>query len=62
VDLFASAFGPVVALRASLEPDPARLAALDARLAVFAAEENTGEPEGSAAYVYEYLLVVARRR
>ena len=62
VELFASAFGPVVALRASLEPDPARLADLDERLAAFAVAENTGEPGGPAAYAYEYLLVVARRR
>jgi ubiquinone/menaquinone biosynthesis C-methylase UbiE len=61
VELFRTTFGPVVALRASLEGDP-RAAALDRDLDDFAARSNTGAPDGPAEYPYEYLLAVARKR
>jgi len=59
-ELFAETFGPLVALRAGLEP--AGVAALDRDLHDFAARENTGPTGGPAEYRYEYLLVVARTR
>jgi ubiquinone/menaquinone biosynthesis C-methylase UbiE len=61
VELFRTAFGPVVALRASLAGDP-RAAELDRDLDEFAARSNTGAPGGPAEYPYEYLLSVARKR
>jgi ubiquinone/menaquinone biosynthesis C-methylase UbiE len=61
VELFRTAFGPVVALRASLAGDP-RAAELDRDLDEFAARSNTGAPGGPAEYRYEYLLAVARKR
>jgi SAM-dependent methyltransferase len=60
-DLFKRTFGPVVALRADLAPEPARLAAFDAALADFAARANTGRAGGAAEYPYDYLLIVARK-
>jgi ubiquinone/menaquinone biosynthesis C-methylase UbiE len=60
VEFFRQTFGPLVALRASLEPE--RVAALDRDLDEFAVRENRGSPEGPASYPYEVLLVVARRR
>lgn len=59
-DLFREAFGPVVAIYADLDDDPARLAALDRDFLDFAVRANRGAPDGTAAYAYEYLLVVAR--
>lgn len=60
-EFFKETFGPVVATYASLSDDPVRLAALDRDFLEFATSCNTGAPEGPAEYVYEYLLVVARR-
>jgi ubiquinone/menaquinone biosynthesis C-methylase UbiE len=57
-DFFKQTFGPVVALYESLEPE--RRAALDRDFTDFATRANRGEPD-AAEYVYEYLLVVARR-
>jgi hypothetical protein len=61
-DLFRETFGPVAALYASLDDQPERLAALDRDFLDFAMRANTGPPGGPAEYVYEYLLVVARKR
>jgi ubiquinone/menaquinone biosynthesis C-methylase UbiE len=55
-------FGPVIALQALLAEQPDRAAALDREFLEFVMEENRGAPEGPAEYVYEYLLVVARKR
>ena len=60
VDLFAETFGPVVALRAGL--DPHGVAALDRDLLAFATQANSGPAGGPAEYRYEYLLVLARPR
>jgi ubiquinone/menaquinone biosynthesis C-methylase UbiE len=62
IRLFEETFGPVIAVRTSLEDDPDRAAALDRDLLEFATRENSGDPDGPAEYAYEYLLVVARRR
>jgi ubiquinone/menaquinone biosynthesis C-methylase UbiE len=62
LELFDEAFGPTVAVRASMRDDPARLAEFDRDLRSFATRSNRGEAGGPAEYPYEYLLVVARRR
>jgi len=62
VELFATTFGPVIAVRQSLAADRPRLAAFDADLAQFAADASAGRDGGPAEYPYEYLLVVARKR
>jgi ubiquinone/menaquinone biosynthesis C-methylase UbiE len=61
-DLFRETFGPVAAVYASLADQPDRLAALDRDFLDFATRANTGPSGGPAEYVYEYLLVVARKR
>jgi 2-polyprenyl-6-hydroxyphenyl methylase/3-demethylubiquinone-9 3-methyltransferase len=61
VELFNESFGPVIAIRTALTPEPDRLAAFDRDLLDFATRANTGEPDGPAEYRYEYLLVVARK-
>jgi ubiquinone/menaquinone biosynthesis C-methylase UbiE len=58
-ELFKEAFGPVVAIYASLADDPERKAALDQELLGFATRANQGPPEGPAELHYEYLLVLA---
>ncbi len=58
-DFFKQTFGPAVATYASLESDHA--AALDRDFLDFAQRSNRGAPGGPAEYVYEYLLVVARK-
>jgi ubiquinone/menaquinone biosynthesis C-methylase UbiE len=60
-ELFKEAFGPVVAIYASLAQEPERAAALDRDFLEFATRTNSGRPEGPAEYRYEYLLVVARK-
>jgi ubiquinone/menaquinone biosynthesis C-methylase UbiE len=63
VELFTHAFGPVVAIYASLSDRPARAAELDAALDQFIARWN--RPAGSrfpaVQIPYEYLLVIARK-
>ena len=59
--LFREAFGPLIALRAALAEDPDRAPALDRDFTEFTERENVAEA-GTAEYVYEYLLVVARTR
>ena len=58
--LFEETFGPLIALRSTLAPDPDRAAALDRDFADFTERANEGGADGPAEYVYEYLLVVAR--
>jgi ubiquinone/menaquinone biosynthesis C-methylase UbiE len=58
-DFFKETFGPVVALYQGLEPE--RRAALDRDFTEFATRANSGRLD-AAEYVYEYLLVVARKR
>jgi len=58
--LFKETFGPVVALYAALTDRPADLAALDRDFLTSVADANTGS-DGTAAYEYEYLLVVATK-
>ena len=61
-ELFKQTFGPVVGTYASLAGEPERAAALDRDFLEFATRTNSGRAGGPAEYVYEYLLVVARRR
>jgi ubiquinone/menaquinone biosynthesis C-methylase UbiE len=58
--LFETTFGPVVAIRATLAADSARLAAFDRELGEFAVSGNRGTGSGPAEYAYDYLLVIAR--
>jgi ubiquinone/menaquinone biosynthesis C-methylase UbiE len=60
-EFFKETFGPVVATYESLRDNPHQLAALDRDFLKFATTGNSGPPEGPAEYVYEYLLVVARK-
>lgn len=60
--LLEETFGPVIALRTAHASDPERSAALDADLAAFTAAATRLPPGGPAEYVYEYLLVLARKR
>jgi ubiquinone/menaquinone biosynthesis C-methylase UbiE len=61
-NLFRETFGPAIAIRASMEADPERAAALDREFLEFATRANQGPAGGPAEYAYEYLLVVGRRR
>lgn len=61
-EFFKETFGPVVAVYAALESDSAKIAEIDAAFLDFAERANSGAPEGPAEYMYEYLLVRARRR
>jgi hypothetical protein len=59
-ELFGETFGPLVALRAALADRPERRAALDRDFRAFTESANVAT-DGSAAFEYEYLLVVAER-
>lgn len=59
VAFFHRTFGPMIAIRASLEAERSR--AFDREFLEFAVRENRGAPDGPAEYPYDYLLVVARR-
>jgi hypothetical protein len=59
-ELFGETFGPLVALRATLADRPERRAALDRDFRAFTESANVAT-DGSAAFEYEYLLVVAER-
>jgi len=61
-ELFKETFGPAVAIYGGLADDPERTAALDRDFLDFAERANRGANGGPAEYVYEYLLVVARKR
>jgi hypothetical protein len=60
--LYKQTFGPVVSVYEDLRDQPDRAARLDHEFLEFAHRASRGEPEGSAEYPYEYLLVVARKR
>lgn len=62
IELFNTAFGPVIAIRRLLESEPDRLAEFDLEFARFAQQCNQGEPGGPAEYPYDYLVIVARKR
>jgi hypothetical protein len=61
VRLFQDTFGPLIAIRASLAGDPARLAELDAALMAAVVGWNQGRRDGRLEIPYEYLLIVARK-
>ncbi len=61
-EFFKQTFGPVIAAFASVEDDPARVAALDREFLDFATGANAGPPEGPTELRFEYLLVLARKR
>jgi len=61
-ELFRDTFGPMVAIRASLADQPARVSGLDADFLQFAARWNRATPEDPVQIPYEYLLVVARKK
>ena len=60
--LFKETFGPAIAIFAGLTDQPERAVALDRDLLEFVTRSNRGARGGPAQYVYEYLLVVARKR
>ena len=61
-DFFKQTFGPAVAIYASLADEPERAAALDRDFLGFAERAHRAANGGPAESVYEYLLVVARKR
>jgi 2-polyprenyl-6-hydroxyphenyl methylase/3-demethylubiquinone-9 3-methyltransferase len=61
VRLFQDTFGPLIAIRASLAGDPARLAELDAAFMAAVVGWNQGRRDGRLEIPYEYLLIVARK-
>ena len=62
LELFKETFGPAIAIYSSLARQPERTAALDRDFREFVTRSNRGSRGGPAEYVYEYLLVVARKR
>ena len=60
VELFRDAFGPMVAIYASLRDQDQRAAELDAAFLQFIARWNRGTPGNRLQIPYEYLLVVGR--
>jgi 2-polyprenyl-6-hydroxyphenyl methylase/3-demethylubiquinone-9 3-methyltransferase len=62
LELFKETFGPAIAISASLADQPERTAALDRDFREFVTRSNSGPRGGPARYVYEYLLVIARKR
>src|SRR5262245_6351082 len=62
LEFFKETFGPAIAIYASLAHQPERGAALDRDFREFVIRANRGPRGGPAQYVYEYLLVVARKR
>jgi SAM-dependent methyltransferase len=63
-EIYRTCFGPVLAIRAFLAGDPARLTAFDHDLLTFLRSENHASDDGSglARYQFEYLAVTAIRR
>jgi ubiquinone/menaquinone biosynthesis C-methylase UbiE len=59
--LFMEAFGPLVAIRASLQDEAGRQAELDRALTDSVIRWNRGRAEGPVDIPYEYLLVVAQK-
>lgn len=62
LQLFKETFGPAIGIYASLADQPERAAALDRDFLEFVTRSNRGVRGSPAEYVYEYLLVVARKR
>jgi ubiquinone/menaquinone biosynthesis C-methylase UbiE len=60
-ELFRDSFGPMVAIRAGLRDQPARMAELDAAFMKFIARWNRNASEGRVRIPYEYLLVIAHK-
>lgn len=60
--LFTESFGPLVAIRASLDDQPARQAELDRALRDGVIRWNRGRTDGPVEIPYEYLLIVANKR
>ena len=60
-ELFRHAFGPVVAIYASLNGDAARIKELDEAFADFIARWNRSTTGGRVRIPYEYLLIVVRK-
>lgn len=58
--LFMETFGPLVAIRASLEADHPRHAELDRRFSESVTRWNKGRPSGPVEIDYEYLLAIIR--
>lgn len=58
--LFMDAFGPLVAIRASLEDTPQRRAELDRRFLEAVVRWNEGRSTGPVEIAYEYLLAIGR--
>lgn len=59
---FEKTFGPVAAIYAGLEHEPARKAALDLAFRAFAEKFNSGLPSGPAEYRYDYVVVAGTKR
>ena len=59
--LFMEAFGPLVAIRASLDRNPERRAELDRRFLEAVIRWNGGRSTGPVEIAYEYLLVIGTR-
>ena len=59
--LFMEAFGPLVAIRASLDRNPERRAELDRRFLDAVIRWNGGRSTGPVEIAYEYLLVIGTR-
>lgn len=62
VELYKETFGPVISVYESLSAQPERAARLDREFLDFAERANRGAPDGQAAYPYEYVVIVARKR
>jgi len=60
--LFMETFGPLVAIRASLEHTPERRAELDQTFSDAIIRWNHGRAAGPVEIVYEYMLVVSHKR
>jgi 2-polyprenyl-6-hydroxyphenyl methylase/3-demethylubiquinone-9 3-methyltransferase len=60
-ELFRDTFGPMVAILAHLDGEPARKHELEAAFLQFIARWNRGSSGSGVAIPYEYLLVVARK-
>jgi hypothetical protein len=61
-ELVNATFGPVIAVYAGLAEEPGRAGALDRDFLEFVTRADQGPSDGPAELLYEYLLVVARKR
>lgn len=60
-EMFMAAFGPIVAIRGSLEAAPGRRAEFDRRFMEAVVRWNGGRSTGAVAIPYEYLLLVGTK-